>query len=59
MEDVYFKLLKSIGEDPKREGKPFDCLSCHVPHSSAWGKLFRYEAQNTASLCKNCHDFMQ
>jgi predicted CXXCH cytochrome family protein len=45
-------------EDPKREGKPFDCLSCHLPHSSAWGKLFRYEAQDTAGLCKNCHDFM-
>jgi len=46
-------------EDPKREGKPFDCTSCHVPHSSAWGKLFRYEAENAGSLCKNCHEFMQ
>lgn len=45
--------------DPNRERKPFNCVSCHVPHSSAWGKLFRYEAQNAEGLCKHCHDFMQ
>lgn len=47
------------GEDPKREDKPFDCTSCHLPHSSAWGKLFRYEAENAGGLCKYCHEFMQ
>jgi predicted CXXCH cytochrome family protein len=45
-------------KDPKRKGKPFNCLSCHVPHSSAWGKLFRYEAQNADDLCKHCHEFL-
>jgi predicted CXXCH cytochrome family protein len=46
-------------KDPKRKGRRFDCLSCHVPHSSAWGKLFRYEAQNAEGLCKHCHEFLQ
>jgi predicted CXXCH cytochrome family protein len=46
-------------KDPNREGKRFDCVSCHMPHSSAWIKLFRYEAQDTAGLCKHCHDFIQ
>ncbi len=46
-------------KDPKRKGKPFNCLSCHVPHSSAWGKLFRYDAQNAEGLCKYCHEFLQ
>ena len=45
--------------DPNREGKPFGCISCHVPHSSDWGKLFRYNAQDARSLCKFCHEFLQ
>lgn len=45
--------------DPNRKGKSFDCVSCHMPHSSAWGKLFRYDAKDAAGLCKHCHDFMQ
>jgi len=45
--------------DPNRNGKSFNCLSCHVPHSSAWGKLFRYDAANAKGLCKYCHEFMQ
>lgn len=49
----------SGSKDPKREGKPFGCLSCHVPHSSDWGKLFRYEAEDASSLCKHCHEFLQ
>ncbi len=44
--------------DPNREGMPFGCISCHVPHSSDWGKLFRYEAQKPSDLCKHCHEFM-
>ncbi|MDA8156364.1 MAG: hypothetical protein M0Z52_07915 [Actinomycetota bacterium] len=42
-------------QDPKRKGKPFNCLSCHVPHSSDWGKLWRYKAQHRFDLCTNCH----
>lgn len=45
--------------DPNREDKPFGCVSCHVPHSSEWGRLYRYEAVNPAGLCKHCHEFMQ
>jgi predicted CXXCH cytochrome family protein len=44
--------------DPKRPGKPFGCTSCHVPHASNWGKLFRYEAKDASGLCKYCHSFM-
>lgn len=50
---------KISGErDPKRPGKPFGCISCHVPHSSDWGILFRYQAKNSSELCKYCHSFM-
>lgn len=49
----------SAKKDPLREGKPFGCLSCHVPHSSDWGKLFRYEAKDASGLCKHCHEFLQ
>ncbi len=45
--------------DPVREGKRFGCISCHVPHSSDWGKLFRYDAENAPGLCKYCHEFLQ
>ena len=45
-------------KDRKRKGKRFNCLSCHLPHSSAWGRLFRYDAQNTEGLCKHCHEFL-
>jgi predicted CXXCH cytochrome family protein len=45
--------------DPIREGKPFGCLSCHLPHSSDWGKLFRYEAEDASGICKHCHEFLQ
>ncbi len=45
--------------DPVRKGRPFGCISCHVPHSSDWGKLFRFNAPNASGLCKYCHDFLQ
>ncbi len=32
------------------------CLSCHLPHSSEWVRLFRYEAQTPFELCKHCHN---
>jgi predicted CXXCH cytochrome family protein len=43
--------------DPARKGKPFGCISCHVPHSSDWGKLFRYKAADFPGLCTYCHKF--
>jgi len=46
-------------KDPVRERKPFECASCHEPHSSDWGSLFRYEAQDAKGLCKHCHEFLQ
>ncbi len=46
-------------KDPNRKGKPFDCTSCHLPHSSDWGKLYRYQATQSSELCKNCHDFLE
>lgn len=41
--------------DPARKGQPFDCVSCHQPHSSDWGKLFRYKGRGPFDLCTNCH----
>ncbi|MGD2081259.1 MAG: cytochrome c3 family protein [Nitrospirota bacterium] len=49
----------SAKADPLREGKPFSCLSCHMPHSSDWVKLFRYEARDASGICKHCHEFLQ
>lgn len=54
--------FKSVGHplrgkaDPKRQGKIFECLSCHLPHTSDWGKLFRYKADSTFDLCIYCHE---
>lgn len=42
--------------DPKRKGKTFECLSCHVPHASDWGRLFRYKAESSFDLCTYCHE---
>jgi predicted CXXCH cytochrome family protein len=42
--------------DPRREGKIFSCLSCHVPHASQSIRLFRYPAKGTFDLCTYCHD---
>jgi predicted CXXCH cytochrome family protein len=41
--------------DPNRRGKVFDCLSCHVPHSSDSVSLFRYPASSVFDLCRYCH----
>lgn len=46
-------------KDPLRKGKPFGCVSCHVPHSSDWIRLFRYEAEDPSGICKHCHEFLQ
>lgn len=42
-------------KDPLRPGKVFECLSCHAPHSSDWGRLYRYEAKDEYELCLKCH----
>jgi len=42
-------------KDPLREGKPFECLSCHLPHASDWARLFRYKAESSFDLCLHCH----
>ncbi len=41
--------------DPARPGRTFYCGSCHNPHSSATGQLFRYDAKSSMGLCTNCH----
>ncbi len=54
--------FRSIGHpmtgqvDPKREGKRFNCASCHDPHSSEYNRLFRYKAQAPFELCLHCHE---
>lgn len=44
-------------KDPKRSGKIFGCLSCHLPHASESPKLFRYKADSMFDLCTYCHEF--
>jgi len=46
---------KKNADDPMRPGKRFYCGSCHNPHSSDYGKLFRYEARSGMELCQYCH----
>jgi predicted CXXCH cytochrome family protein len=38
--------------DPRREGKPFDCASCHEPHAGKNPKLMRGDI---FTLCAECH----
>jgi predicted CXXCH cytochrome family protein len=42
-------------QDPRRRGRSFGCTSCHRPHSSAYIRLFRYEADKPFDLCVHCH----
>ncbi len=42
-------------KDPARKGRPFYCGSCHEPHSSEGGRLFRFKAMSSETLCVNCH----
>lgn len=42
-------------KDPIRAGKTFECLSCHVGHSSEWPSLYRYQAKSPFELCMHCH----
>jgi len=41
--------------DPARQGRKFDCGSCHNPHSSESPGLFRYKADSSFQLCAKCH----
>ncbi|MDT8318328.1 MAG: cytochrome c3 family protein [bacterium] len=40
-------------KDPSREGRGFDCTSCHNPHASAIIALLKYEPG--MMMCKVCH----
>lgn len=42
-------------KDPVRTGRDFACTACHDPHGSEWVKLYRYKAQSSFELCRNCH----
>ncbi|MGE5894294.1 MAG: cytochrome c3 family protein [bacterium] len=51
------KKKKNPTKDPLRAGKEFYCGSCHLPHSSDWPALFRYEAKSPMQLCSHCHQY--
>ncbi|MDD5304688.1 MAG: cytochrome c3 family protein, partial [Elusimicrobia bacterium] len=38
--------------DPRREGKPFNCASCHEPHAGKIPKLMRGDI---FTMCEECH----
>lgn len=40
-------------KDPSREGRAFDCTSCHEPHASNKVDLLKFEPG--MKMCKNCH----
>jgi predicted CXXCH cytochrome family protein len=42
-------------KQPDRKKRKLSCSSCHNPHSSDWGRLFRYKAQSSFDLCRHCH----
>ncbi len=50
-------LGRKAKKDPNLPERMFSCGSCHNPHSSDSIKLFRYPAQSTMGLCKNCHKY--
>ncbi len=41
--------------DPLRKGRPFGCLSCHVPHGSASPKLLVFKLAPGEGICHKCH----
>jgi len=49
------KKQKKTVKDPLRPDREFYCVSCHLPHSSDWQKLYRYEAKMPMELCQHCH----
>lgn len=38
--------------DPRRKDAPFDCVSCHEPHSGPLPKLVR---EDQTTMCEGCH----
>lgn len=42
-------------KDPSRPERPFDCTSCHTPHSADGPRLFRFNARSSMDLCTKCH----
>jgi predicted CXXCH cytochrome family protein len=38
--------------DPRRKDQPFDCVSCHEPHSGLLPKLTR---EDQMTMCEGCH----
>ena len=38
--------------DPRRKEVPFDCVSCHLPHSGLLPKLTR---EDQMTMCEGCH----
>jgi predicted CXXCH cytochrome family protein len=43
------------GQDPRNKDAPLNCLSCHVPHSSALANLMPADVKNDFELCTQCH----
>ena len=41
--------------DPVRQGKELSCTSCHDPHASDSGDLFKYGITDRSILCAVCH----
>lgn len=40
-------------KDPSREGRSFECTSCHDPHASNLKKLLKFKAG--MAMCEECH----
>lgn len=40
-------------KDPSREGRDFDCTSCHNPHGSNFSSLLKF--RGGMGMCKECH----
>ena len=51
------KKPKKIIADPAQKTREFYCGSCHDPHSSDWGRLYKYKATNVMGLCQYCHKY--
>ena len=43
------------GKDPRAKNAPWNCVSCHDPHSSALPKLMPQGVKSGQDLCAECH----
>ena len=41
--------------DPRRKGRAFGCLSCHLPHGSESPKLLAFKLAPGEGICSKCH----